>query len=82
MLIDQLICRVSAQSIIGSWRYNHLSELLRLLLPLRAILVFFDCAKQEVDLGDDDSGERVGPGGAARTGTRACTEGAMMGTVD
>jgi hypothetical protein len=61
---------------------QYLSELLDLLLPLCAILVFFDCAEEEVDLSDDNSGERVGPRGAARTRTCACTEGAMMGTVD
>lgn len=61
--------------------HSYLSELLSLLFPLCAILVLLDGAKQEVDLRNDDFGERVGSSRTVCTWTRASTECAVMRAV-
>jgi hypothetical protein len=61
---------------------TYLSDLLSLLFPLCAILVFFDCAEEDVELDDDDPcdvGSR--PRRTVGTGARASTECAVMRTV-
>jgi hypothetical protein len=58
VFIDQLErTAVSLQKHQTTAQQAYLSELLSLLFPLCAILIFLDGAKEEVDLRDDDFGE-------------------------
>lgn len=52
----------------------HFSQLINLQLPLGTILVLLDGAQQEVDLGDNDFGQGVGPCRTAGAGAGASTE--------
>ena len=82
MFIDQLENpAVSDKTIKKLYPNAYLSQLLSLLFPLRAILILLDGAEEEVDLRDNDFGERVRPCRAVRTWTCASTECTMMRAV-
>jgi hypothetical protein len=59
----------------------YLSELFHLKLSLSSIFVVFDGAEQQIDLGYNDLGQRVGSRRAARAWACAGTEGSRVGWV-